>query len=112
MRFNIKTNHIVRRGETLSEIAGRYGVTVAYLMALNAITNPHLIYVGQAIRIADENNGSGGMSYVVQRGDTLARIAQQFGVNVWMLAQVNNLRDIHLIYVGQTLMIPDTTMPS
>ena len=41
----------VKRGDTLSKIAARYGTTVALLVADNGIKNPDLIYVGQKIKI-------------------------------------------------------------
>jgi LysM repeat protein len=43
---------------------------------------------------------------VVQRGDTLFRISQRFGVNMWVLAQRNNILNLNRIYAGQTLFIP------
>ncbi|MCC7354913.1 MAG: LysM peptidoglycan-binding domain-containing protein [Anaerolineae bacterium] len=43
--------HVVRRGETLANIAWRYGVSVNALVRLNGIRNPNLIYVGQRLRI-------------------------------------------------------------
>jgi LysM repeat protein len=43
--------HVVRRGETLANIAWRYGVSVNTLVRLNGIRNPNLIYVGQRLRI-------------------------------------------------------------
>ena len=43
--------HVVQRGETLSAIALRYGVTIQQIVALNNIANPNLIYVGQVLVI-------------------------------------------------------------
>lgn len=43
--------YTVKRGDTLSEIAVRYGTTYQRLAQLNGITNPNLIYAGQVIRI-------------------------------------------------------------
>jgi LysM repeat protein len=43
--------HVVQRGETLSQIAKKYGHTTAYLAYCNGIRNPNLIYVGQRLRI-------------------------------------------------------------
>ena len=43
--------HRVRRGETLSTIAGRYRVSVAALQRANKISNVHRIRVGQRLRI-------------------------------------------------------------
>jgi LysM repeat protein len=45
--------YVVKRGDTLSAIALRYGVSVWSLAQLNAIANPSLIYVGQVLRIPD-----------------------------------------------------------
>jgi nucleoid-associated protein YgaU len=45
-------------------------------------------------------------TYVVQRGDTLAEIAEQFGVDLQRLASANNIQNIDIIEVGQVLVIP------
>ena len=43
--------YVVKKGDTLTKIAHRYGVTVADLVRWNNIANPNLILVGQKIRI-------------------------------------------------------------
>ncbi len=43
--------HVVKPGDTLSSIALRYGVSAANLMALNGLTSPNLIFIGQQIII-------------------------------------------------------------
>lgn len=43
--------YTVKKGDTLTKIAKKYGVTVDYLVELNNISNPNLIYSGQKIRI-------------------------------------------------------------
>ena len=48
----------------------------------------------------------GGDRYVVRAGDTLAELAQEFGVELEVLAQANNIDDIDHIEVGQELVIP------
>lgn len=47
-----------------------------------------------------------GDTYVVQPGDTLAEIANQFGVDMNVLAEVNGIQNIDHIEVGQELLIP------
>jgi LysM repeat protein len=49
-----------------------------------------------------------GADYVVQRGDSLNKIASQFGVSAREIAAANGLRDPNLILVGQSLTIPGT----
>ena len=45
-------SHTVRSGDTLSEIAARYGTTYTYLAQINGISNPDLIYPGQTLKVA------------------------------------------------------------
>lgn len=45
--------HKVVWGDTLSEIAQRYGTSVSYLAKLNNIRNVNLIYVGQVLKISE-----------------------------------------------------------
>lgn len=47
-----------------------------------------------------------GKKYVVQPGDTLGSIAQQFGVTVDAIIKANNISNPDLIQVGQELIIP------
>jgi LysM repeat protein len=50
--------------------------------------------------------GGGGNVYIVQPGDTLYSIARKYGKSVTAIASANNLVSIHLIFVGQRLIIP------
>ena len=45
------TYYTVRKNDTLSEIAEKYGTTVKQLQSWNGIKNANLIYVGQKIRV-------------------------------------------------------------
>ena len=45
------TAHTIRPGETLTQIAERYGLTADELAALNGITDPNNVQVGQRIRV-------------------------------------------------------------
>lgn len=106
-------NYIIRAGDTLSAIASRFGVTVAEIMRANPeITNPNIIYIGQAIRIPGGTGGpeippTGGESYTVRAGDTLASIALRYQVTVGALLAANpQITNPNLIYPGQVLVIP------
>ena len=48
---NISRTYTVQAGDTLSYIAAKFGTTVANLVALNNISDPNLIYVGQVLYV-------------------------------------------------------------
>ncbi len=92
--------YYVKKGDTLRSIASRLSTTTEELLKVNPkITNPNLIYVGQAINIP-----AGVSSYIVQKGDTLRIIATKFGTTVEKLLSLNpNIKNANLIYVGQVI---------
>lgn len=106
--------HIVQRGETLSEIAQAYGVAPEELMAINGISNPNQIYVGQEL-ILPANASLIGQpnidipTHTVKAGETLSQIAEQYGLSPARLMYMNGLHDPNAIYVGQVLRLPATT---
>lgn len=102
------TLYVVQRGDTLASIARRYNTTIGVLMQLNNISNPNIIYVGQQLLIPDNKPGSSYQLYTVQRGDTLKNIATRYNSTVNTLAQLNQIVNINVIYVGQVLLIPAT----
>lgn len=109
-------------GDTLSEIALRYGVSVEELAEANGIVDPDYILSGQVLLVprqaADAYGApltagemSGGGTYVVQLGDSLSEIAERFGVPVAVIAEANGLADPHFIVEGQMLTIPVVESP-
>jgi LysM repeat protein len=108
------TEHIVRPGETLSEIADVYGLPVETLMDVNGITDPNAVQEGQVIRIPDFAGSTrppspeqqDGRFHTVQDGDTLSSLAELFGVTPEEIAEANGLFDLHSLIAGATLRIP------
>ena len=101
--------YTVQRNDNLTEIAARFGTTVAELVRLNNIANPNRIYPGQVLIIRESGGStppSGTTTYTVQRGDTLSEIAERFGTTVSALVLANNIADRDRIYPGQVLIIP------
>lgn len=96
--------YVVQPGDTLSEIAERFGVTYQTLAALNNLSDPNLIHPGQTIRIP-ENSGSSPQYYTIRPGDTLSGIAVRFGTSVTALMSLNGISDPNLIYAGTTIRI-------
>jgi len=115
----------VRRGDTLGEIARRYGTTVSQLRKWNGLRGDR-IYVGQKliVGIREEKGVSRSIKrkeakvekvagitrkisyiyYRVRRGDTLGEIARRYGTTVSQLKKWNGLRGDR-IYVGQKLIV-------
>jgi LysM repeat protein len=101
-------HYSVQPGDTLAAIARRFGSTAAILAALNNITNPELIHVGQSLILpaGGEPPAAGPVYHVVQPGETLSSIAAHYGVPMRAIAEVNNLTNVNLIWVGLRLAIP------
>ncbi|MCL4528372.1 MAG: LysM domain-containing protein [Chloroflexi bacterium] len=61
---------------------------------------------------AGGGGGNGEQTYTIKAGDTLSKIASEFGVSVDELAQANGISDPGTIYIGQTLVIPGAALPT
>jgi len=103
---SVSGSHVVRRGDTLIDIAHKYDMSIIALRELNGLTtHQSLIRVGQKLLVT--SSGDLG-SYVVQRGDTLSDIARTFGMSLTELREVNNMpAGRSRIYVGQALMVTE-----
>ena len=112
------TYYTVKSGDTLNKIAAQYDVSVANLRSWNGISGD-LIFVGQKLIVkkgASGNTGGSGNGgsnnnqsgtntyYTVKSGDTLNKIAAQYGVSVANLRSWNGISG-DLIFVGQKLIV-------
>ncbi|HEX6941059.1 MAG TPA: LysM peptidoglycan-binding domain-containing protein [Longimicrobiales bacterium] len=104
--------HTVRRGETLSHIARRYGTTVRELRAANGWLNPRRLRVGQRLRVPSSAGAvtmsaeaGGWRVHRVRRGDSLWEISRRYGVTVRQLQLWNGLGRRSKIVPGQELRI-------
>jgi len=105
--------HIVKKGEVLSMIAVRNGLTAKELASANGIELNSILREGQKLKIpaakpkkADDKKVSGeGKIYVVKKGDILGKIAQEHKTTVAKIKEANNLKN-DVIRVGQKLVIP------
>ncbi len=116
----------VKRGDSLIKIARRFGASVGEIQRANGLKGSHIL-AGQVLKIPLRQTATAGSQpvrtastspaakavpsisanghYRVRRGDSLATIAQKFGVSVNQLRKANAIRG-HLIYPGQTLIVP------
>ncbi len=128
--------HRVRRGETISQIAQRYGVCQRELMRINRIRSARSLQANQVLQLPDSGENRGGnitsdkpapalpqspmqqavaasnqeqkrKTYTVKRGDTLSTIAAAQKVKVADLQKMNNMGSRTTIKVGQRLLVDE-----
>ena len=114
--------HVVQRGETLFGIAQQYDVSLDALMAANAISDPHRIHSGLALRVrnldaytppqpaaatpATPAANAARKQYTVQPGDFLSQIGAKFGMSWLAITAVNGISNPDSVHVGTVLQIP------
>lgn len=108
------TTYTVVAGDTVSSIAGRYGLATASVLALNGLGWKTVIFAGQSLKLT----ASGAVPivkapiatptsrYSIQKGDTIGGIAAKFGLGTQTLLSANGLGWSSIIYPGQTIAIP------
>ena len=101
--------YTVKRGDSLSSIAERFGVTVAQLREWNGIEADN---INAGVRIAVDASASRRVSkpevktstYTVKKGDGLGAIAERHGMTLQEIRELNGLKDNN-IQVGQKLKV-------
>ncbi|MGB9561696.1 MAG: LysM peptidoglycan-binding domain-containing protein, partial [bacterium] len=109
--------HKVKKGETITHIASKYGVSSSAIVSANKIDNPRSIRTGMKLLIP-LNKGSETLSqnkdkepksskniHIVKRGDTIIKIAQQHGLSVNEILRINNLNRSSVIRPGDTIFL-------
>lgn len=108
--------YTVKRGDSLSVIAKHYNTTWQRLAALNNLSSPDSIQVGQQLSVPCTSQTSDGQAttaaefklcpYTVNRGDTLSSIALKYNTTTRLLIATNNLQSADHIVTGQRLSVP------
>jgi len=120
-------DHYVARGQTISEIAKRYRVSVAMIEGANPLLKTHALHIGQRIiipmsgrvvppsawsvppephyRRVSRTDASAG-SHRVRAGETVTQIARRYGVSLTALLNYNGLTLGSLIRPGDVIKIP------
>ncbi|MGE6632418.1 glycosyl hydrolase family 18 protein [Bacillus sp. NPDC077027] len=94
--------YVVKRGDTLSEIALRFKTTVNEIVKTNEIQRPDRLVVGQTIVIPIR-----GQFYEVKQNDTLYLIGRRFNIPVQELARINRIQPEASLPVRFMLYIPE-----
>jgi LysM repeat protein len=112
--------YTIARGDTISGIAGRFGLNTGEILTLNNLQANTIIYPGQKIKLSGSPTGpaapaaapapaapqgAAGASYTVKPGDTLGAIAAKHKVSLSDVFAWNNLNMRSIIYPGQKVKV-------
>lgn len=102
--------HVVRRGDTLSGIAKRYGVSASSIARANGISMRKTLYPGDRLVIAGGSAASAPATtvHVVRRGDTLSGIAKRYGTSAKAIARASGISVRKMLHPGDRLQVPGT----
>ncbi len=105
--------YTVKSGETISEIADRFGTSTERLIQLNGISNPNLVVAGTRLAIPGRPSSSAAprstaaprnaKEHVVRSGESLSTIADSYGLPVERLVAINKIDDPDLVVSGARL---------
>lgn len=102
--------YVVRKGDTLTRIADRHGLTASKLATANDISLKEVIRPGQQLDIPEATSTAPKpareRTVIVLRNDNLTLIARRNGVHVHDLANANGISLKDPIYPGQRLKVP------
>lgn len=104
----------VKRGDTISEIAEQFGVSVPLIRKWNNLSGNHIV-TGRTLKIYSSSRStsygdktvktsSNVNYYKIKSGDTIGQISEKYGVSISDIQKWNKLSD-NKILVGQTLKI-------
>lgn len=97
--------HLIHKGETLSGIAARHGVSVSSLARVNHVADLNVIIAGTKLRIPGSRPAI-RTTHRIEPGETLSFISYRYNVSVADLVRHNDIADPNLIIAGTTITIP------
>lgn len=101
--------YTVKKGDTLWDIANKYGTTVSKLKSLNNLKS-NVLQVGQTLKVSSSEKEiipDDYLVYKVKNGDNLSKIAKEYDTTVSTIMKINNLNSDKLA-INQQLLLPKT----
>ena len=115
--------YTVRRGDTLSGVAIRFGTSVRSLKAYNNIGRRNRIYIGQVLQLPKgksrpkfrllnyTSEDRALVFYRIRRNDNLSKIAKRFRTDARYLAKINRIKNPNSLYPNQRIKVPQIEPP-
>lgn len=100
------TTYTVRAGDTLSEIADMFGISVNTIIWANDLKRGAVVQPGDVLIILPVS----GIQYTVKKGDTIEGLAKRFKSDSGDLVAFNGLNPEKSLEVGSTIIIPDADL--
>jgi len=95
----------VQKGDAVSTIAKKFGVSIGAVIASNNIRNARRLQEGVSLRIPNID----GIPYSIKAGDNLSKISASFNVPLDVILDINDLKS-DVIKAGETIFIPGARM--
>ena len=106
-KANAATVHVVKRGDTVQSIAKKHGLPISTVLSMNKLSAKALIFPGQRLTIGSvipkQIKPAAPDIHTVQQGETLASIANHYGIDLSNLLAMNGLSESSLVYSGQSI---------
>jgi murein DD-endopeptidase MepM/ murein hydrolase activator NlpD len=99
--------YIVREGDSLWDVAARFGVSVDALKSVNGISDPNQLAVGAGLVIPGLDGYEGILdTHTISYGETLRSLSRRYQVSGETLARLNHLTTPAALFPGANLVIP------
>lgn len=95
--------HKVKKGENLSEIAKKYGISMDTICGSNKLHSYDLISEGSVFIIPNKD----GILHKVEKGNRIATLAEKYKVSAQNIINQNSIQNPDFLTLGQTIFIPD-----
>jgi LysM repeat protein len=100
--------YLVREGDTLSQVATMFNVSVSTIVWANQLSSNKDIHPGQTLLVLPVS----GVQYIVQKGDTIRDVANRYGGDVGEIIAFNNLSADGTLTTNAVITIPGGEAPA
>lgn len=99
--------YVVQEGDSLWDIAARFGVEIRDLQTANGITDPGQLSIGAELVVPGLDGYPGRLdTQIIPYGETLRTLGLRFRLPVETLVRLNRLVSPAELYAGATLIVP------